>query len=416
MKNGICVLLAVFLLALSLTACTMPENPQPPVTVLPSGPVAELGDTQGWVMAGRQDGAFSNEGYYYLKSGNFLMFADRRTGASVCLCSKPGCRHWMEDGQARENCDANIKGYDGPIFYVADCLYYVTLDSYGKYLKQRDAAGFSEKTIGALGKQYTEDEKIVSITNMCPAEGYIYYDATVSALVWDPATETSVVKEVGYYIAKVNLKSGKEDILLETGERNPIQICAVRSGGVLYCQWQIPEVEYENPEYTTALMNQTYTLNYWDLGKNQTAVVLQKLFRDCQGVMQVHSGKIYYQTNSFVSTTTYAYDMKTGVETQISENALRHMGGGYALESQNGQRVILNMHTGQRLPFTLQGNKLSIAAFSDQCCVVQNWSDIQNGEQKRTLCIISYADLADGLQESDLLAFETESSIIQASP
>ena len=183
MKNGICVLLAVFLLALSLTACTVPENPQPPVTVLPSGQVADLGDTQGWVMAGRQDGAFSNEGYYYLKSGYFLVFADRRTGASVGLCSKPGCRHWMEYGQARESCEANIAGYVGPILFAEDSLYYVTLDSYGLYLKRRDAAGFSEKTIGTLGKQYTEDEKIISIVNMLQTDGYVYYEATVSALV-----------------------------------------------------------------------------------------------------------------------------------------------------------------------------------------------------------------------------------------
>lgn len=416
MKNGICVLLAVFLLALSLTACTVPENPQPPVTVLPSGQVADLGDTQGWVMAGRQDGAFSNEGYYYLKSGYFLVFADRRTGASVGLCSKPGCRHWMEYGQARESCEANIAGYVGPILFAEDSLYYVTLDSYGLYLKRRDAAGFSEKTIGTLGKQYTEDEKIISIVNMLQTDGYVYYDATVSALVWDPATETSVVKEVAYYIAKVNLKSGKEEILLETGERNPIQICAVRSGGLLYCQWQIPQVDYEDPGYSAALMNQTYFLNYWDLEKNQTSIVLQKRFRDCQGVMQVHGGRIYYQTASFVSTTTYAYDMKTGVETQISQNVLRHMGGGYALEQQNGKWTVLNMHTGQRLPFMLDRNRITIAAFSDQCCIVQIWSDIQNGEQTRIRNIVSYADLADGLQESDLLAFDTESTTISTSP
>lgn len=406
MRKRICILLAVILLMLCMAACAKPTSSQVPTTVLPSGPVVDLGDTQGWTMAKRQEGAFSDEGYYHVKSASFLMFTDLKTATTVCLCSKPGCLHWEGDLHTMETCEANIAYYAGPMFFVSDNLYYFTSDAYGTQLLRRDAAGFAEETVCTVGQMYTKDEKSVQIDHMLYTDGYIYYDAIVSAPVWDSETGVSEIKDINYYIGRISLKNGKDEVLLEKDTQTNMRICAVRSGGLLYFTAQLPELDYEDPGYSEAFLNQNYVLNYWDLEKDQTTVVLQKPLRECQDIMQVHGEKIYFKEHGLVGNATYAYDMKSGIETLVAQNTLRHLGGGYALEKQDGEWEVLNMHTGQRFPFALSGIT-TVVSFSDKFCILRQSENQEDGSQKRKQSIVSYADLADGLQEADLLTFDT---------
>ena len=314
-----------------------------------------------------------------------------------------------------ETCEANIAYYAGPMFFVADNLYYFTSDAYGTQLLRRDAAGFAEETVCTVGQMYTKDEKSVQIDHMLYTDGYIYYDAIVSAPVWDSETGVSEIKDINYYIGRIDLKNGKDEVLLEKDTQTNMRICAVRSGGLLYFTAQLPELDYEDPGYSEAFLNQNYVLNYWDLEKDQTTVVLQKPLRECQDIMQVHGEKIYFKEHGLVGNATYAYDMKSGIETLVAQNTLRHLGGGYALEKQDGEWEVLNMHTGQRFPFALS-EITTVVSFSDKFCILRQSKNLEDGSQKREQSIVSYADLADGLQEADLLTFDTVINMPQTGP
>lgn len=406
MRKRICILLAVILLMLSMAACAKPASPQPPATVLPSGPVADLGDTQGWTMAGRQEGAFSDEGYYHMKSATFLMFTDLKTAATICLCTKPGCLHWEGGTFAQEACEANVSYYHDKMFFWDEHLYYVIKDAECTQLLRRDEAGFGEETVGVLGQIYTGNQNSVRVENMLLSDGYVYYDAEVTAIIRDPQTQTPEVKTIHYCIGRMDLETGKDEILLEEDAQTHVKICAARSGGLLYFSVPITDVDPEDPGYIDAFISELFTLNYWDLEKKQIAVVIQRPLRECQDIMQVHGEKIYFKEHGLVGNATYAYDMKSGIETLVAQNTLRHLGGGYALERQDGEWEVLNMHTGQRFPFALSGIT-TVVSFSDKFCILRQSENQEDGSQKREQSIVSYADLADGLQEADLLTFDT---------
>lgn len=356
-----------------------------------------------WRWAYNQNGAFSEYGYYYLKNG-FLYFLDTGNGISVCLCSKPGCLHDEEpDPFIRELCEARIYGLKTPVFYWDDHLYYIELDGYGPQLYRRNADGTAKAKLGTLGVPYLEEQKKIEVWNHAVADGYLYYEGWVESLIIEG--DSAMEARDHYFIGRVNLKTGKDEVVLEGNQGEVVNLCAVRPNGVLFFSYPLPDMDPQEPSYQEALQQVPTALKYWNGETEETIIVFEKTRQECARINMVEKGKVYYSGTGVV--TNWVYDLTDGSDLLLTKDTLRYISGNYAFQHDGSGWHLWNIQTKEVYQIELT-SPLVVAETTSEDGFILAWRIQENGKiVRRIYCYATYASIQDGLQEEDMMQFYT---------
>lgn len=391
---------------------------------------------QEWVWIGprNKQGALSEDGYYYVDPTNKkLSYADLTGKGSIILCTTIGCKH------NSSQCDAHLSTSPfSPIFFWNEHLYYVD-DIHTKALLRRDAAGLKLLEIGKVGEKYIEMKYNAAeefnqnlnisweINSYLQAEEYMYYCAQLEVTALIDKDEPNVFRtySIGSYIGRIHLSTGKDEVLAEQiSEKIGVNflLCAASEDGVLFLSSNGVDASPEDESFVEESRQMPITLNYWSEKTGEIKQVFTKCKKDFSELQLVADGKVYYTTqgNNDINYMgdLYAYDLKTGTDTLVAENAYYlHYGGGYAMRRSPDKEgyTLCNLKTGEILPQELEGAK-PIRAYSNDGCVLQGFFNevIKNEDgsedvlMKSVTYYVAYASLADGLQESDLVQLYTQ--------
>ena len=368
-----------------------------------------------WVWAYNQRGAFSSKGYYFLASG-FLRFVDIENGVSVCLCSKAGCLHDHEpDHRKSESCEARLIGATmiTPLFFCNSDLYYVLRDQYGSHLYRRDATGADLETVATLGEKYIEDQRDVTVYAYAVADGFLYYSADVNGSV--PAEDGgNMVQWISNYLGRLNLRTGKEEILLDKSDVY-ITLCAVKGNEALFHSAGIPVAAYDDPNYRQLSLEMPALLQHWDGTSGQVHTLLEKTVQEFPGVNIVDKDKLYYTSSMESASGVYVYDLHTNKLEAVQLDSLRHMGNGYALhwDADREQWHLFDLNTKKELPNALTNEGFIVLTVSEEGVAIKRTVEDDNAGNQQIYSYITYASLADGLQEQDLMDFYSQSVTVE---
>ena len=412
-------LVAVMLIFLFLFAAGCNNNPAISMgdptqnTQKPTNAQAEIGKMD-WVWASNDNGAFSDVGYYYLTSEGFLYFLDTENGLSVCLCGKVGCLHDKEeDPFKREECEGKLSGAGSitPVFYWDEGLFYVEADAYGTHLYRRNADGSGMTKVSTLGSQYTKEQKSVELFSFAIADGSLYYDAEVDSVVQDE-TGAGVVQRELCYIGRVNLQTGKDETLFSDAN-NYLMLCAAASDAALILSKGRPDLPVDDPGYAEALLNESAELLFWNGTVGEPVEVFQKTIRQCANITLVADGYVFYKSSAKESIATYRYDLRTGAEEKISDSAIRHINGRYALRMDNaGIWKVYDLQAKAFLTNDFSEDSLAIGTVSEDGFILLRGIREGNSIKERIYCYVTLMALEDGLQEADLMPFYTRQNTV----
>ena len=385
----ITALLLALLLSLGLTACGKD----------PSGSAKGI-----WVGANEYEGTFSDQGYYYVpwnQQGATLSYLDISTGTSVILCTKAGCRH------TNQYCEAYFPPdffyTSGGICFWDGSLYYI--DSGTTFELVRCNATFTDQTvIGTLGDQYIEDKKWVNPKNFARFENFWYYCAEINGSVWDEATQQRTTKRVLDYIGRIDLRTGKEEILIEDRD-NTLDLHAVKNDALVFSARGIPDADIQDRDaYREQLKNLPFVFQRWDAQTGQVSTLFEKY--NC-GVKGVYNDKLYYNGRANDILNQYTYDLNTGEDALfLDQESMWFWSGGYAQckdSESNEDWHILELQSGKKLPIDIEGF-LGFQCGSEQGCIL--WQSVEpadGGPTEHRVYYVPYTALADGLQEADLM-------------
>ena len=394
MKNRyrIMTIILVLLLLGSLTACG-------------AGPAASGDDHSDW--AGVRDsityGTLTDTGFYYVDVYR-LSYFDFAANTSAVLCHKPGCLH--EDNQ----CDAYLFGMSNrPMYFYNNRLYYV--DSYEPTLYSRNAIGMELTKIATLGTKYLEEQKVVQIRSGAIAGGYLYYEASVSAVTVDENGDNTRMVERDY-IGRVNLSTGKDEILIEEVYDNQYEkliLCAARENGVLLSRLEgMEDMDSKDSAFVETAAKSPVTLEYWNGETGETTVLFRKTRRECIGIAKLFNGKVYFKISGSMQSEdrgcTYSYDLNTGKEEKACPYYTNYqLCGSYTLcyDAEN-KEMLYDMATGKTLPCELD-KSVYVYNVSNKGCVIGYSIYEEDGSRKeRRFYYVTLDSLADGLQEADL--------------
>lgn len=384
MKVRFLVLVCVMLL---LSSCVKPVN-------APSS----------WVPQHNYEGAMSDTGFYYLRD-SFLHYADFSTGINVCLCSRAGCSH-----DSDTDCEAAIHaaGTHGSMFVWNEMLYYIGIDGYGIHIFCRNADGTGSRKLTSLCTAYTEQKKVVDVANYALADGFLYYCAAIQDLVERSDGGFEVQTEL-YAVCKVNLSTGKDEVLFTESEYT-LTLWAARAGEVLCFASTAPE-NADAEDYLEQLEKSPCQLFTWSEKTQQRTVLFDKVHRDCSSVYGFVDGKFYYSyitDENFINVT--EFDISTKAETLVGHEYPRIINSRYSLYMVDDSHhyILLDQQAGKKLPVDFEGQFLRIINVSDKSLILcrgQFSSETSTTITAKIYCYVPLAALADGLQEADVIDF-----------
>lgn len=378
-----------------------------------TGDTSSAGDSnQKWVWADKYEGTFSEQGYYY-RQNLFLHYLDTTSGVTTALCTKAGCLH------DQESCEAYLSGVSfalgGSCFWDGS-LYYVDQGAYSLDLYRSNATGTEREAIGEVGAKYTGNQKSVTPKKYALADGFWYYCAKVDSVVWDEESGMWTNEQELNYIGRIDLRTGKEEILIEDRE-NTLTLCAAQEKAFLFTIQGVPEADIRDDSYREQLKALPISLRFWDGETGQVSTLFQKIGRECGGVDMVSGGKVYYSvaiegSDGAYTVDRYAYDLTTGEDTLfVKGETMWYWGGGYARrwDTQSKGWYLFELESGQKMPIDIKKGNISLKSTTQRGCIFL-WSilpeDASNKEGR--YCYVAYESLADGLQEADLMIFYTQ--------
>ncbi len=363
-----------------------------------------------WTSARPNAGAMSEYGYYYLSNPhNILTYVDFASGNSAVLCPLVACSHDSPD------CDASIGNLSACLFIENEHLYYI--NELG-VLCRRDATGLSLVEIGTPGKQFIGEQSAVTMSSYIPAGRWLYYQARVTSTVEEYQTGKASILEM-VYIGRIHLTTGKDEILIEERDGNTLRLCAVQDGSVLINRHMTGGLDRDAEDYLEQLRQATVTLERWDEDSGKTTVLFQKKRQDCLEMQMIVGNKLYYLTTGVDGSRgdNYTYDLKTGKEELIAENASYwHLGGGYAFRAVgDGMRELVDLATGKTLYngiYDITKSAASVVARSEQGVVLQYVVDHEDGTGEILQGYVTFSALTDGLQKEDLIPLNSRETNI----
>jgi hypothetical protein len=303
----------------------------------------------------------------------------------------------------QELCEARIYGLKTPVFYWNDHLYYIELDGYGPQLYRRNADGTAEAQIVTLGMPYLEEQKQIEVWNHAVADGYLYYEGWVKSFIIE-GDSTMEVRD-RYFIGRVNLRTGKDEVILEGNQGEVVNLCAVRPNGVLFFSYPLPDMDPQEPSYQEALQQVPTALKYWNGETEETIIVFEKTRQECVRINMVENGKVYYSGTGVV--TNWVYDLTDGSDLLLTEGTLRYINGNYAFLHDGSGWNLWNIQTKEVYQIELT-SPLVVAETTSEDGFILAWRIQENGKiVRRIYCYVTYASIQDGLQEEDMMQFYT---------
>ena len=395
--KGIALLL-VLLISLTLFGCAE----EPPATI---APITDWDDGSSWVMTRfYSTSTLSDEGYYF-PVDDILYFADTSNGIAVCLCSKPGCLHEKGTPVEQDSCDAKLKSTNSPMFFWNDHFFYLGNDEYGTHVYRRNADGTAQTIVADIGSRYVKERKALQINDSAFLGDYFYYSAQVTSLVLEEGVENVVVDLT--YIGRLNLKTNKEEILL-TIDHEAVYLTAVCPEGMLIYYCEDTEAGYEDEDFFEQRLNAPSYVQFYDFETKETTTILQRTYQDLQSVSAVRGSKLYYTRSVDNGGGIWEYDMKTGSDRKVSDT-----GGGSQIDGRlvfkrvDGISVLYHLPTGQFLPTAFAGERLKAVCVSKDAVILTRTLFEGGRGTSAVYCYVKLADLADGLQEEDVLDLYT---------
>ena len=286
-----------------------------------------------WVPYASMTGAFWEQGYYYFSSAGCLYFLDVEKGVNVCLCSKVGCPHDSTvhtDPTAVWDCEAYVaesNSYGFSVFFWDGGLYYILSDDYGMHMVRRNADGSGLRQIGSFCQPYIEKRKTVTVHSYICAGGYLYYSADICGL------KDSIVETEACVLRRMDLKSGKEEELLQVPGHEYLSLCAAKGNGMLYLRYLLPESS-NTPDDTEKRQASPVRLMLWEEGASEDTVLLEKTFREDIRYKAMRNGAILYTTKEEGSFVTRSFELNTKEDKKISDlYNLTYITGDYVLRT-----------------------------------------------------------------------------------
>ena len=403
-KRITALILALFSL-LGLTACG-----QDPSANTESGSA----EGQKWVSAGRYEGAFSDQGYYYERN-HILCYLDIATGNTTALCTKAGCLHDQEpSNRLREHCDAYLSGNNfkfGGLCFWNGSMYYINFEKNGLNLFRSDVTWTEHVELGSLGTQYIENKQSITATNYALTEDYWYYSAEVKGSVWDEDALQWTDKLVLSYISRIDLRTGKEEIVVEE-QGNMLELFAAQNDTVLFSTQKMPDTKIGDPASLEQLAKFPILLKRWDGETRQITTLFEKYSSECSKINGFYGGKIYYTVpDSTTQSNQHTFDISTGQDKLfLEQKGVLLWPGGYGrlvnLKPNEG-KYLLDLRSGKKLPIDIEGTP-GFECYAEHGCILRCPVTSADGEATEfRLCYVPYTALSDGLQEADLMQIYT---------
>lgn len=377
-------------------------------------------DGSQWRGKEYQRTAFSEEGYYYLAYGSLLCFRDEQNGNNVILCSKVGCNHGYRDANGMNHteadCEAHLgamSGIDSFMDFSGDRIYYLVEDQARLVLKSRDATGAAEKTVAIIGEEYLDGDTSLVAVDMIVAGEYAYCTLMIQRAQRNEETgvfEVSLDKNV---LCRIHLSSGKQ-MQLHEEKVNEITLTAAKSDEVVFFIYDRPTLE--DPDYEEALRSYPIYIYAWRESTGKTEIVAELTSDQCGTVRSCEEGKLYYVTgedNETVYKTFDLNDRSVSDYVTIPYIAL-YINREYMLcKNPEGGYLLYSVKKDQYLPVDVDSGKLAVAATGARGFVLRNIQTQSTGEGMESIIgtmynYVRYRDLADGLQQKDLVPFYQE--------
>lgn len=410
------------LLCLSMLACD--THPVPPETsgmgettgtIEPSGTSTPSGpDTQssGWGNASSHDGVFSDEGYYYLSEHQCLCFLDVANGINVVLCSKVGCPH--DNSQLDTNgeqlfCEAYIIGELQ--FFWEGKLYYTVEDDYGIFLYRRNADGTAEEQVMQLCAEYMNPDQSLTLASSCYFfNGIVYYQVNVSSIEFEG---THINYEIqNKLLMRLDLRTGKEELVNTTKTDARQTIHGLNANGLIYSvllidpeYFDLPLGDPKREEYYNDSSRQVIQL---DIASGEEKVLMEKHFSETLGVQNVSGETLLYSIKEDDQQVLRSLNLTTGEDTLLLARDIVYINDCFCFtyEGEDEKLTLMDMQTSQLLPTAYQDSFMYPGDIGENGMILVRKVQAEGSSRsKRIHAYVSFADLADGLQEEDLVDF-----------
>lgn len=386
-------ILALFLL-MSITGCGGVKDSEGTMLIKPG---------QKWIQAMEPGGTFSDTGYYAIKGRHFY-FLNTTSGEYGALCEKEGCLHADEkDPVAYESCGAYISPnaqWGRHICFWEGYLYYIEMDC---KLYRYAPDGTGRTLICDLGTQNANEQRLLN--RHVFADGYWYFDSQVSVRHENPDGSFSYSYK-DESVIRVNLKTGEEELLADEANRR-VYLVAVSDGDVLY------ETFLRLEKYEMFYGQEPVKVKHYDGQTGRITTLVETTANMINSTPALVNGKVYYLQEKIKIERKYdCYDLITGEQSVTSEiPGGNDIGGGYAIymDQDTSDRYLFDQKANKRLPYDIEPWIWQVRCTTDRGCVLVDM--LQDGyvtEHYREF-YVPYAALADGLQESDLIVFDTRS-------
>ena len=427
-------LVLVLLFLLSLAGCN--DSPVPSVTAPPQNTTGETQvptETTSGIPHGvsfplpshwdsrkeKNNGTFTDEGYYFLDSQSLLRFVDLSNGNCVILCSKVGCSHENTPGSM---CEAVLTGADvmdlQPLFYWDGAIYYTAYDHQGTHLYRRNADGTGMNRITTLGQEYAKQKKGFDIYEYLVSDGCLYYNAVVTSTIKDELSDSSLTVGELDVLHCVDLKTGR-DRQLTQDEHHTLQIMAASENVVIYSS--IESCDPADPDYTQKLLNASRQIVAMDKETGEKGVILDKTFRELRYFVGILNNTLLFrECSESGDQSLVCYDISTGQVLQQTAfegvpNCVLNTKYALVYDADHDINTMLDLSAGQAIIGGVDGVRLIVQNINDEYFIVKQSflaegdADEDGGKQVAYshLCFCSFSALEDGFQQEDLVPFYT---------
>ena len=433
-------LVLVGVLLLSLAACSQQEvlpttDPIPgttgtqpttqPTTQPDKTPTLYIDLAKSWAKPDVESAycaAFSDAGYYYLRDGYFLSFMDTENGISVTLCQKVGCTHSAE---GREECEAALPG-TYLMFYDNGYIYYNKLDGVSEavHLFRRREDGTAEEKVAVLGEGYFASDNSIYIGELLAADGILYYTLFTQEILRENEEDIGTIVPRDGILMRMDLRTGQQKELLRQRDVQ-LRLLGARSDALLFYAQDLPSGEQMlDGTYNDVLPRKTGRLKVWQGEDNSFVTLFQKKQQDCDWILGMQNGKVYY----YDLESCWTYDLAADVHAQEDlPYGFQLVSGDYIFvgsepgDFYNIYSRLMNLQTGQYLPGDFDNVETAVKNRTDRGVVLEiryhgepYVNDLYQTVIPRLKTILAYVDydaLADGLQNSDLMIIREANGI-----
>ena len=382
-------ILLVFLMVLSLCACTKKEET----------------DKNEWVnVVEIREGAISDTGYYYLNQG-LLHYVDFQNGVNVCLCSKAGCTH--DDSECEAEIMLDLGGVFSTMFFWNGGIYFTTFGEYGWGLYRRNADGTGESKVATLCEKYMKEDPEIEVDAyfFTVAGNYVYYYGQVKAVVMQENITTSQTKLNA--LLRLDLRTGKEEILAECYEKNKgLRLVAVRNDSAIYTLASYPGVYYGDENYNALAEKCQIQLLQWSEETGESKVLLDKTWKEIGDSITYAGGEFF----CYPEDVRHSINLETGALTRVEEmNDLLIINAdyGFLYDEEADMCQVKNLKTGEVLPneYGKYLFRFNIKCYSDDMLILTYRVENEDGSKDDHYMFVTAESLADGLQKEDATEF-----------